>query len=77
MRAARLPFQAAQITAWVQYVSPVEGVRDELVKIDPALAENPLMFPDAETVARTHTFASLDEELETQFDAKFAEITGA
>lgn len=71
------PVQAAQITAWVQYVSPVAGVRDELVKIDPELADNPLLFPDDETVARTYAFANLAEDVEAEYDAKFAEITGA
>jgi spermidine/putrescine transport system substrate-binding protein len=71
------PVQAAQITAWVQYVSPVAGVRDELVKIDPELAENPLLFPDDATVARTFSFANLTEDVEAEYDAKFAEITGA
>jgi spermidine/putrescine transport system substrate-binding protein len=71
------PVQAAQLTAFVQYVSPVAGVRDELVKLDPELADNPLLFPDDETVARTHTFANLEEDVEAEFDAKFAEITGA
>ena len=71
------PVQAAQITAWVQYVSPVAGVRDELAKIDPELADNPLLFPDDETVARTHAFANLSEDVEAEYDARFAEITGA
>jgi spermidine/putrescine transport system substrate-binding protein len=71
------PVEAAQITAWVQYVSPVAGVRDELVKIDPELADNPLLFPDDETVARTHAFANLTEDVEAQYDARFAKITGA
>ena len=61
----------------MQYVSPVAGVRDELVKIDPELAENPLLFPDDETVARTFAFANLEEDVEAEYDARFAEITGA
>ncbi len=71
------PVQAAQLTAWVQFVSPVEGVQEELAKIDPALAENPLLFPDADTVARTHIFANLSEEVEAEYDAAFSAITGA
>ncbi len=71
------PVQAAQIAAWVQFISPVEGVQAELEKIDPELAENPLLFPDAETVARTHTFANLTEEVEAEYDAAFSSITGA
>lgn len=71
------PVQAAQITAWVQYVSPVAGVQDELAKIDPDLAENPLLFPDEETLARTFRFAQLSDDVEAAFDARFSEIVGA
>ena len=71
------PVQAAQITAYVQYISPVQGVQEELAKIDPELAESPLLFPDAETVARTHTFANLTEDVEAEYDAAFSAITGA
>jgi spermidine/putrescine transport system substrate-binding protein len=39
------PVQAAQITAWVGYVSPVAGVREEVEKLDPDLANDPLVFP--------------------------------
>ncbi len=71
------PVQAAQLTAWVQYLSPVAGVQAELEKIDPELATNPLLFPDDETIARTFTFATLSDEVETEFDAAFSAITGA
>jgi spermidine/putrescine transport system substrate-binding protein len=71
------PVQAAQITAFTSYISPVEGVQAELAKIDPELAKSPLIFPDAETIARTHAFANLSEDVEAQYDARFSEITGA
>ena len=71
------PVQAAQITAWVQYISPVAGVQEEVAKLDPDLAENPLLFPDEETIARTHIFANLSEEVEAEYDAAFSAITGA
>ena len=71
------PVQAAQITAWVQYASPVKGVQEEVAKIDPELAENPLIFPDEEFLANVHGFANLDEETEAQFDEAFAAIVGA
>jgi spermidine/putrescine transport system substrate-binding protein len=71
------PVQAAQLTAAVQFVSPVAGVQEELAKIDPELAENPLLFPDEETIARTHNFANLSEEVEAEYDAAFSAIIGA
>ena len=49
------PVNAAKITAYVQYISPVTGVRDELVKLGgdaAALAESPLLFPADEDKAR-------------------------
>ncbi len=39
------PKIAAQIAAYVNYVSPVKGAKEEAAKIDPELAENPLIFP--------------------------------
>lgn len=71
------PEQAAQIAAWVQYVSPVKGVREELAKIDGDLADNPLLFPDEATTARTQSFAYLSDEVESQYDEAFSRITGA
>ena len=71
------PVQAAQITAWVGYVSPVEGVREELEKIDPDLANDPLIFPDEATLAGTQSFALLPEDVEDEFDAAFSAIIGA
>jgi spermidine/putrescine transport system substrate-binding protein len=71
------PVQAAQITAWVQYVSPVVGVQEELAKLDPELAESPLLFPDEATLQRLHGFANLSEEVEAEYDAAFSDIVGA
>jgi spermidine/putrescine transport system substrate-binding protein len=75
------PVQAAQITAWVQYVSPVKGVQEELAgNEDPevaALAENPLIFPDEAMLSNLHAFANLDEDTEAEFDEAFSSIVGA
>ncbi len=71
------PVEAAQITAWVQYVSPVKGVREEVEKIDPDLANNQLIFPDDSTLANTRSFATLSEEVEAEYDAEFSRIVGA
>jgi spermidine/putrescine transport system substrate-binding protein len=52
------PVIAAQIAAYVNYVPPVEGVKEELAKLDPALAENPLIVPDDATLAQVSGFDS-------------------
>jgi spermidine/putrescine transport system substrate-binding protein len=74
------PVQAAQLTFWVQYVSPVAGVRDELIKLGgdyAALAGSPILFPDDETKARLKVFADLPEEVDLAMTERFSGITGA
>ncbi|WKX72876.1 spermidine/putrescine ABC transporter substrate-binding protein [Streptomyces sp. XD-27] len=71
------PKVAAQLAAWINYVCPVDGVREELAKIDKSLAENPLILPDEETAAKAHAFRSLSSKEETAFEDKFATLIGA
>ncbi|MFJ6760162.1 MULTISPECIES: spermidine/putrescine ABC transporter substrate-binding protein [unclassified Streptomyces] len=68
---------AAQLAAFISYVCPVEGVKDELAKIDPELAENPLIVPDKAMAAKAHAFRSLSSEEETAYEEKFAKLIGA
>src|SRR5215210_6610083 len=50
------PKIAAQIAAYINYVSPVKGAKAEFAKIDPKLADNPLIFPDEETLSNVKIF---------------------
>ncbi|MET9427696.1 MULTISPECIES: spermidine/putrescine ABC transporter substrate-binding protein [unclassified Streptomyces] len=68
---------AAQLAAYINYVCPVEGVRDELAKIDPALAANTLIVPDKAMAAKSRAFRSLSGEEETAYEEKFAKLIGA
>jgi spermidine/putrescine transport system substrate-binding protein len=52
------PEVAAKIAAYVNYVTPVKGAKEEAAKIDPELAENPLIFPDDATLAKVAIFDS-------------------
>jgi spermidine/putrescine transport system substrate-binding protein len=52
------PKIAAQIAAYVNYVTPVKGAKEELAKTDPETANNPLIFPDEETLAQVSGFDS-------------------
>jgi spermidine/putrescine transport system substrate-binding protein len=73
------PEHAAKITSWVQYISPVKGVKDVLLANggeDAALAENPLIFPDAETTSRLKVFAELEQQDEIELQTRFNGITG-
>ncbi|MFI1400299.1 PotD/PotF family extracellular solute-binding protein [Streptomyces sp. NPDC020681] len=68
---------AAQLAAYINYVTPVAGVGAELAKIDPALAENPLIIPDAAMAAKSHSFRSLSSTEETAYEEKFTKLIGA
>jgi spermidine/putrescine transport system substrate-binding protein len=50
------PKIAAQIAAYVNYVSPVKGAREEALKIDKKLGSNQLIFPSDETLSKVVIF---------------------
>jgi spermidine/putrescine transport system substrate-binding protein len=70
------PDIAAKLAAWVNYICPVQGAQQEMEKIDPTLVDNPLIFPDAETLAVTMDFMPLKEAQITQYEGEFADVTG-
>ncbi|MFD5657887.1 ABC transporter substrate-binding protein [Streptomyces hirsutus] len=71
------PPQAARLSAYVAFVSPVDGVREELAKIDKSAADNPLIIPTKDVAARSHSFRALSDKEEAAYEAKFAKLTGA
>ncbi|MET8452490.1 polyamine ABC transporter substrate-binding protein [Streptomyces sp. NPDC005209] len=71
------PPQAAALAAYINYVSPVDGVKPYLAKIDEDAANNPLIIPDKAMQARSHAFRSLTQKEETAYEEKFAKLTGA
>lgn len=68
---------AAQLAAYINYVCPVDGVKDELAKIDPELAANTLILPDKAMAKKSRAFRSLTGEEETAYEEKFAKLIGA
>jgi spermidine/putrescine transport system substrate-binding protein len=71
------PAVAAQVAATVNYICPVQGAQDAMQKINPDLASNPLIFPDAATLAKTHSFKALTEDEDKKYAAKFEAVSGA
>jgi spermidine/putrescine transport system substrate-binding protein len=73
------PENAARITEFVQYISPVQGVQEVLEAKGgdaAALANNPLIFPDEETLSRVVTFNELSAKDEIEIQKRFNDITG-
>ncbi|MEV6319103.1 spermidine/putrescine ABC transporter substrate-binding protein [Streptomyces sp. NPDC051776] len=71
------PNVAARLAAWINYVCPVDGVREELAKIDPRLAKNPLILPDEKMTERSHVFRSLTADEETTYEKEFGRLIDA
>jgi spermidine/putrescine transport system substrate-binding protein len=70
------PKIAAEIEAWVNYICPVVGAKEELLKIDPDLAKNVLIFPTDEMLQTVKLFDAEAAD-NTDFKEKFQAVIGA
>lgn len=68
------PEVAAEVAAWVNYITPVQGAKEAAVKIDPELADNQLIFPDEETLSQAHIFRTLGPAEEQKYQAAFQKV---
>jgi spermidine/putrescine transport system substrate-binding protein len=71
------PDVAAKIAAYVNYISPVKGVKEVLLKQDPKLAENPLIFPPEDVAKRLHPYPALSPKDEQTMQEAMAKVVGA
>jgi spermidine/putrescine transport system substrate-binding protein len=71
------PPVAAKIAAYVNYISPVQGVKEILAAKSPKLASNPLIFPPPDVVKRLHPYPSLSPADERTMEERMAQVTGA
>ena len=68
------PVNAARITGYVQYISPVEGSGDEL---DPELADNELINPSQEVRDSAIAWRGLTDEEDQEYSAMYAAVARA
>ena len=68
------PVNAAELAAYVNYITPVVGAYEEAIKIDPELAENKLIFPDEAFLASTHGFRALSAQEEQSFATAWGRV---
>ena len=71
------PEVAAQIAAWVNYISPVTGAKAEMEKLDPDMANNELIFPSEKMLANTFQFKILNDEEDKAYQELFQKTIGA
>jgi spermidine/putrescine transport system substrate-binding protein len=70
------PKIAAEVAAYVNYVTPVKGAQAEMEKIDPDLASSEFIFPTEKTMANLSVFRSLTPAEETAWTEAFQKAAG-
>ena len=68
------PEVAAEVAAWVNYITPVVGAKEAMQAIDPAVADNQLIFPDEKTLSSVKVFRTLTSAEESKFGAAFQAV---
>ncbi len=71
------PVVAAEVAAWVNYVTPVDGAQEAMEELDPDLATNELIFPTDATLGMLHSFKPLTEDEERTYQDMFQKVIGA
>ncbi|SDD95049.1 spermidine/putrescine transport system substrate-binding protein [Mycolicibacterium neoaurum] len=66
----------AKLVAFTQFVPALSDMTDELAKIDPAAAKNPLINPSPEVQANLKSWAALTDEQTQEFNTLYAAVTG-
>jgi spermidine/putrescine transport system substrate-binding protein len=70
------PKVAAQIAAYVYYITPVKGAEDQIAEFDDTAVGNELIFPTDETRAKTFIFDAEAAD-NPDYKEKFAALIGA
>jgi spermidine/putrescine transport system substrate-binding protein len=71
------PEVAAKVAAYVNYISPVQGAKEILLKTDPDIANNPLIFPPDDVRKRLYPYPNLSPADERTMQDAMANVTGA
>ncbi len=66
----------AKLVAFVQYVPVLSDMTNELDKIDPKLAKNPLIVPSDADTKKLKSWAPLTDEQTQEFNTMYAAVTG-
>ncbi|KUI38447.1 twin-arginine translocation pathway signal protein [Mycobacterium sp. IS-1496] len=66
----------AKLIAFTQFVPVLSEMTDELNKIDPGVASNPLINPPESTVNNLKSWAALTDEQTQEYNTMYAAVTG-
>jgi spermidine/putrescine transport system substrate-binding protein len=70
------PVKAAQIAAYVYYITPVKGAEDEIAQFDDTAVGNPLIFPTDEMLSKTFIFDAEAAD-KSEYKEKYQAVIGA
>jgi spermidine/putrescine transport system substrate-binding protein len=70
------PAIAAEVAAYVKYLTPVKGAQAEMEKINPELAKSPYIFPDEKTSKNLSVFRALTPAEESKWTEAFQKASG-
>jgi spermidine/putrescine transport system substrate-binding protein len=70
------PVNAAELAAYIWYVSPVTGAKEAVADIAPELADSELIFPTEATLSNAHIVKAFNEEEEAELNQAVAAATG-
>ena len=70
------PVNAAELAAYIWYVSPVTGAKEAVMDIAPELADSELIFPTEATLSNAHIVKAFTEEEEALVNQAVAAATG-
>lgn len=68
------PEIAAELAAWVNYISPVVGAKEAMESIEPDYVDNQLIFPDEDTLSQVKMFRALSAAEEQSFQQAFSSV---
>ncbi|MEP6762651.1 MAG: spermidine/putrescine ABC transporter substrate-binding protein, partial [Sporichthyaceae bacterium] len=68
------PQVMAQVEDWVNYIPPVVGARQALLRTDPDVARNPLIFPSAAVRRRGRVFKGFAADEDKELNAAFGTL---
>lgn len=66
----------AKLLAFTQFVPVLSEMTEELNKVDPSAASNPLINPPKETLDKLYAWAALSDEQTQEYNTMYAEVTG-
>jgi spermidine/putrescine transport system substrate-binding protein len=70
------PEVAAKIAIYVNYISPVKGIRQIIEKTDPEIANNPLIFPSDAQRKKLFAYPTLTATEERRMEDRMASVIG-